>query len=99
MSADPLRQDSGSWWPRGWRRLHVVILCFAVAAIVALIVQRVIPPPATDLVMICANDSAFEAVDRIGSLDRPNESGPVSLIATKNLTRRPTRQLGRLAWL
>jgi hypothetical protein len=34
-----------------------------------------------------------------GPLDRLNESGPVSLIATKNLTSRPTWQLYRLAWL
>ncbi len=30
-------QDPGAWWPRGWRRLHVVILCFALATVVALI--------------------------------------------------------------
>jgi hypothetical protein len=38
-------EDPGAWRPRGWRRLHVVILCFAMATVVALIVQRVIPPP------------------------------------------------------
>ena len=37
--------------------------------------------------VIPLNDSAFETVDRLGSLDRLNESGPVSLMATKNLTR------------
>jgi len=51
---DRLDMDSGGWWPRGWRRLHVVLLCFALASVVAFVVQRVVPPPTTDLALLCA---------------------------------------------
>ena len=64
-SVEPRGQDSGAWWPRGWRRLHAVILCFAMATVVALIVQRVIPPPATDLALMCAVWITFYPVARL----------------------------------
>jgi hypothetical protein len=62
---EPSRQDPGAWWPRGWRRLHVVILCFALASVVALIVQRVVPPPATDVALIFAVWITFYPVARL----------------------------------
>jgi 4-hydroxybenzoate polyprenyltransferase len=62
---EPSRQDPGAWWPRGWRRLHVVILCFALASVVALIVQRVVPPPATDVALISAVWITFYPVARL----------------------------------
>ncbi len=52
--AEPVQREAGAWWPRGWRRLHVVLLCFALASIAALIVQRLVPPLATDLALVCA---------------------------------------------
>jgi hypothetical protein len=58
-------QDPGAWWPRGWRRLHVVILCFALASVVALLVQRVVPPPATDVALMCAVWITFYPVARL----------------------------------
>jgi hypothetical protein len=64
-SADRPPQDPGAWWPRGWRRLHVVILCFALASVAALIVQRVVPPPATDVALMCAVWIAFYPVARL----------------------------------
>ena len=64
-NVEPRGQDPGAWWPRGWRRLHVVILCFAMATVVALIVQRVIPPPATDLALMCAIWITFYPVARL----------------------------------
>lgn len=64
-NVEPLRQDSGAWWPRGWRRLHVVILCFALASVIALIVQRVVPPPATDVALMCAVWITFYPVARL----------------------------------
>jgi uncharacterized membrane protein YccC len=57
--------DPGAWWPRGWRRLHVVILCFALASVVALIVQRVVPAPATDVALMCAVWVTFYPVARL----------------------------------
>ena len=57
--------DPGAWWPRGWRRLHVVILCFTLASVVALIVQRVVPEPATDVIMMCAVWITFYPVARL----------------------------------
>jgi uncharacterized membrane protein YccC len=60
-----MEHDSGAWWPRGWRRLHVVILCFALASVVALIVQRVVPPPATDVALVCGVWIAFYPVARL----------------------------------
>lgn len=65
MSVEPVRQDPGAWWPRGWRRLHVVILCFALASVVALIVQRTVPAPATDVVLMCAVWITFYPVARL----------------------------------
>jgi hypothetical protein len=59
------KQDPGAWWPRGWRRLHVVILCFAMATVVALIVQRVVPAPTTDLALMCAIWITFYPVARL----------------------------------
>jgi len=67
MSAEPSRQDPGAWWPRGWRRLHVVILCFALASVIALIVQRIVPPPATDVALMCAVWIAFYPVARLSA--------------------------------
>jgi hypothetical protein len=64
-SVEPSGQDPGAWWPHGWRRLHVVILCFAIATVVALIVQRVIPAPATDLALMCAVWISFYPVARL----------------------------------
>lgn len=63
--ADRVEHDAGAWWPRGWRRLHVVLLCFALAALVALIVQRLVPPPATDLTLGCAIWITFYPVARL----------------------------------
>jgi hypothetical protein len=65
MSVEPTRQDRGAWWPRGWRRLHVVILCFALASVVALIVQRIVPAPATDVALMCAVWITFYPVARL----------------------------------
>lgn len=62
---DGPRQDSGAWWPRGWRRLHVVLLCFAVSFVVAVIVQRVLPQPAADIAMIAAIWIVFYPVVRL----------------------------------
>lgn len=64
-NVEPSGPDPGAWWPRGWRRLHVVILCFAMATGVALIVQRVIPEPATDLAVMCAVWISFYPVVRL----------------------------------
>jgi hypothetical protein len=58
-------QERGAWYPRGWRRLHVVLLCVATASVVALIVQRVVPPPATDLALMCAVWITFYPVARL----------------------------------
>jgi hypothetical protein len=52
--ADVSPKEPGARWPRGWRRLHAVLLCFALASVAALIVQRVVPPPAIDLALMCA---------------------------------------------
>jgi hypothetical protein len=57
--------EQGAWWPRGWRRLHVVLLCFAMAGVVALIVQRVVPAPATDLAVMFAVWITFYPVARL----------------------------------
>ena len=54
-----MEPDSGAWWPRGWGRLHVVILCFAVASGIAVIVQRFVPPPTIDVALIYAIWVAF----------------------------------------
>jgi hypothetical protein len=64
-STESAGPDPGAWWPRGWRRLHVVILCFALASFVALIVQRVVPAPATDVALICAVWVTFYPVARL----------------------------------
>ena len=64
-AADTPPQDPGAWWPRGWRRLHVVLLCFALASVVALIVQRLVPAPATDLALLCAIWITFYPVARL----------------------------------
>jgi 4-hydroxybenzoate polyprenyltransferase len=63
--ADTAAKDPGAWWPRGWRRLHVVLLCFALASVAALIVQRVVPPPATDLALMSAVWIIFYPVARL----------------------------------
>lgn len=65
MNTEGSRPDPGAPWPRGWRRLHVVILCFVVATIVAFVVQRVVPPPSTDLVLMCAIWITFYPVARL----------------------------------
>jgi hypothetical protein len=57
--------DSGAWWPRGWRRSHVVLLCFVLASVVAFAVQRAVPPPATDVVLLCAVWITFYPVARL----------------------------------
>jgi hypothetical protein len=64
-NVEPSGQDPGAWWPRGWRRLHVVILCFALAAVVALIVRRIVPPPGTDVAVMCAVWITFYPVARL----------------------------------
>ena len=64
-NAEHSPEDRGAWWPRGWRRLHVVILCLSIATAVALIVQRVVPAPATDLALMCAVWIAFYPVARL----------------------------------
>jgi hypothetical protein len=57
--------DRGAPWPRGWRRLYVVIFCFAMAAVVAVVVQRVVPPPMTDVALMCAVWITFYPVARL----------------------------------
>jgi len=64
-NVEPSRQDSGAWWPRGWRRLYVVILCFALAWVVALAVLRVVPSPAADGAVMCAVWITFYPVARL----------------------------------
>jgi uncharacterized membrane protein YccC len=63
--ADSSSPDPGAWWPRGWRHLHVALLCFSLASVVALIVQRLVPPPATDLALVCAIWITFYPVARL----------------------------------
>ena len=63
--AEHLHEDPGAPRPRGWRRFHVVILCFVVATVVALVVRRVVPPPATDLALVCAVWITFYPVARL----------------------------------
>jgi hypothetical protein len=63
--AESAERESGAWWPRGWRRLHVVILCFVLASVVAFIVERLVPPPATDVVLVCAIWITFYPVARL----------------------------------
>lgn len=64
-SSEHSDDDRGAPWPREWRRLHVVIGCFVVATIVALVVQRVVPPPATDLAVMSAVWITFYPVARL----------------------------------
>lgn len=63
--AESAEHESGAWWPRGWRRLHVVILCFAMASVVAFVVQRLVPPPATDIALVCTIWITFYPVARL----------------------------------
>jgi 4-hydroxybenzoate polyprenyltransferase len=58
-------RERGAPWPRGWRRLHVVLLCFVVATVVALGVQRFVPPPATDVALLCGIWIVFYPVARL----------------------------------
>jgi hypothetical protein len=64
-SSEHPHDDRGAPWLRGWRRLHVVILCFVVATVVALIVRRIVPPPATEVALMCAVWITFYPVARL----------------------------------
>jgi len=46
---------------RGTRRtrIAVVVFSFVLASVVAFLVQRLVPPPATDLVLVCSIWVAF----------------------------------------